>query len=79
MKKGTKHTDDTRTKMKASQNNNIATRKGLTLEQRYGKEKADEMKANMRAARLGKTWEQLHGKEKAEQMRVRQQDEEIRV
>ena len=45
-------------------------KKGKTLEEFYGKEKARVAKRNMSIARKGKTWEDIYGKEGAEKKRL---------
>ena len=48
--------------------------KNISYEERFGKEKASELKENLRNLYKGKTYEELHGEEKAREIRQKQSD-----
>ena len=67
MRKGTKHTPEALARIRG------------TFEERFGPERAAEIKAKMSAARKGRTWEDIHGVEQAQQMRERGVSPEVRA
>ena len=46
-------------------------RRGVRLEEIYGKEKAVEIRKKMSESRKGKTWEEFYGKEKAGELHIK--------